>query len=375
MLSRRQFIQMAVVAGAAAAVPPMFEAFRQPAQASSEEAFFLSPERWAVCEALCSRIVPTGSDAATDPGATEAHAVVFIDRFLAAFELPASVADNPAVWVTGNFSGRNPEPGSGGYATSDYPPDAFLSDSGVAHFLALDSAQSVYWYVQLYGSASVAERFVWADKTWASQLAGLIPVEYPQGLRQLYAAGLDAFDEYSKSSFGVPFSQASPEEQDLMLAVAGNLVLDSISGNLPVALPSPPAAPPAASALVPAISLHTFQATYGLPEYAWLNQNDDPGYVEKLGGTAQWRSIRYDGDTEPLGNTIFVADQWAPGEGPNAGFGAPPGSPEAAEGVFVPFGGYVEFRPVSTLGDTGPVLSEADGQSIKSAIVSARSRA
>lgn len=35
--------------------------------------------------------------------------MVFIDRFLSAFELPAGIADNPAAWVTGHYS--NPYPG------------------------------------------------------------------------------------------------------------------------------------------------------------------------------------------------------------------------------------------------------------------------
>jgi|SRR5579875_1675844 len=363
MLSRRQFIQMAVVAGAAAAIPPVFESFRQAAGADTEAAFFLTPQRWATCQALCSRIVPTGSDPATDPGATEAHAVAFIDRFLAAFELPSSVADNPPIWVTGNFSGRNPT-SRDGYATSDFPPDAFLSDSGTGHFLGLTPTQEVSWRLQLYGPDYLKTLPPWVSKKWASQIASLIPVAYPQGLRQLYDDGLDAFDSWSKSTFGTTFAGASPEEQDAMLAVAGNVVLSNVWTNVP--LPTPPAPPAAASELVPAITLHTFQATYGLPEYAWLNQVDDPAYVERLGGTAQWRAIAYDGDTEPLGNSLFDPNMYGPGEGPNEGFGM--------EGVYVPFGGYREFRPVSTLGDSGTVLSAADAEIVKQAIVEARSK-
>jgi hypothetical protein len=149
-----------------------------------------------------------------------------------------------------------------------------------------------------------------------------------------------------------------------MLAAAGNLVISAVGGALPISLPTPPATPAAATALVPLITLHTFQATYGIPEYSWRNQYNDPTVIP-LQGTAQWREIGFDGDTQPLGNSLFDAEMFGPGEGPNAGFGAEPGSADAAAGVFVPFGGYREFRPVSTLGSGGVTLSPADAATIK----------
>lgn len=363
VITRRQFVKAAVLAGAAAAVPPVFDSFFQSARAAtgaSTTAYFLTPTRWATCQALCARIVPTGTDPATDPGATEADAVVFVDRFLSAFELPSSVADNPAIWVRGPNSGRNPYLGEGGEPSDDYPTDDFLGRNGVGSFLAMTPAQELSWRYQLYGSSAVASVPAFA-KTWASQLGTLIPSSSGTGgLRQAYADGLDAFDSYSQSVFGTPFASASSEEQDLMLAVAGNLVVSS----LPTSLPSPPAAPAAATALVPFITLHTFQATYGIPEYSWRNQYNDPTVIP-LQGTAQWREISYDGDTQPLGNSLFDAEMYGPGEGPNAGFGAAPGSADADAGVFVPFGGYREFRPVSTLAEGGIALSAATAEQIK----------
>lgn len=358
MLTRRQFVQLAVAAGAAAAVPPVFESLRNAAGASSGSGFFLTSSRWATCQALCARIVPTDSS----PGATEARAVVFVDRFLAAFDLPSSVADNPPIWVRGRYSGRNPYPGEGGYASNDFPPDAFLSDAGVGNFLGLTAPQEVSWLVQLYGTGASLPS--WVNKTWVTQLASLNPPQYPEGLRKLYDDGLDAFDSYSQSTFGTSFANANPEEQDAMLALAGNVILSNVWTNAP--LPSPPAVPAAASELVPAITLHTFQATYGIPEYAWLNQMNDPAYVSKLGGTNQWKSLGYDGDTQPLGNSIFDPDMFGPGEGPNEGFGM--------EGVYVPFGGYREFRPVSTLDPSATPLSDEQAAAIKQAITTAMAR-
>lgn len=342
MLTRREFLRAAVAAGAATAVPLSLESFLDAARAAAtpDSGYFLDQAQWATCAALCARIVPTGTDPATDPGATEAKAVLFIDRFLSAFELPATVADNPAIWLTGNFSGRNPYPGSDGQPSTTFPPDQFLAN-GVGQFLGLTPVQVLSWRYQLYGSAGLAGAPPWAA-AWVAQLGSLIPGT--ANLRSVYSAGLAAFDQYSESVFGVPYAQANCLEQELMLAIAGNLVLNA----LPIALPSPPAAPAAASALVPVISLHTFQATYGMPEYSWRTD------------TAEWKAISFDGDTQPLGNTIYDPDLHGPGEGPNEGFGE--------EGVYVPSGGYREYRPVSTLGSGGTVIGPAQKAALQQAL-------
>jgi hypothetical protein len=111
-----------------------------------------------------------------------------------------------------------------------------------------------------------------------------------------------------------------------MLALAGNIVLDNLGLPLPPVLVVPP---PAAQALFPTVLSHTFEACYGLPEYRWLRDNP------------LWKGIGYDGDTQPLGNSVYDAQLpgAGPGEGPNEGFGEP--------GVYVPTGGYREYRPMS----------------------------
>lgn len=374
MLTRRQFVKAALLAGASAAVPPALDSFLASARASSGDpssGHFLDQTRWKTCKALCARIVPTGTDPVNDPGATEASAVVFIDRFLSAFELPASLADGPAIWLKGKWSGRNPFAGDSGYPSDRYPSDDFLDTAGQAHFLDLTPAQTLSWHYQLYGEVALAGAPPWAAK-WAEQVGTLIPSPTPAGgLRRAYTEGLDAFDAYSRSMFAQPYAKATTEEQDLMLAAAGNVVLDAVTSNLPVAAPSPPAPPAATSTLFPIITLHTFQATYGLPEYSWRNQDNDRTVIP-LEGTAQWRAIGYDGDTQPLGNSLFDADMYGPGAGPNAGFGAEPGSPDAEAGVFVPFGGYREYRPVSTLEQGGVVLSPAQADMVKQALQGAK---
>src|SRR5438105_2705882 len=125
-LSRREFLAAALAMGATVAVSPRLEAaIRHVTASGSPELFYLSPARARTCAAICARIVPSDST----PGATEAHAVNFIDRFLAAFELPSVVASGPAIYIPGRYSDRNAQHG-----------DDFLS-GGRAHFLALSKHQ------------------------------------------------------------------------------------------------------------------------------------------------------------------------------------------------------------------------------------------
>jgi hypothetical protein len=292
--------------------------------------YFLTQLRLATCHAICARLVPTGGDPLTDPGASEVGASVFIDRFLAAFELPAAIADGPAIWLRGRYSGRDPypDPATGRPAASS-PRDQMLGKGGQAHFIPLTNRQELAWKAQLYG-AGVLHQAAGRDPViakWASQVAsGLIPGISGGGLRGLYAEGLDAFDAWSESLFHSPFSRASSVEQDVMLAAAGDVVIDNLPVTSPVAGVTPPAA---AQALYPLIVAHTFQACYGLPEYRWRHSNP------------MWAAIGYDGDTQPLGNCIYDANLpgAGPNEGPNEGFGA--------SGVYLPSGGYREYRPVA----------------------------
>ena len=318
-LSRRDFLVAALAMGATVAVSPRLEAaIRQVTASGSTDLYFLTPARARTCTAICARIVPSESGS---PGATEAHAVTFIDRFLAAFELPSVVADGPAIYIRGRFSDRNEHAG-----------DDFLSGAR-AHFLPLTGHQEMSWRSELYGTTALdhppAGTFM--SKKWRAQVGNLLPA--PVSIRRAYAAGLDAFDAYSKQTFGTPFASAQSLEQDVLLAAAGNVILSQFP------LPSPPGAPDAAKSLFPLITVHTFQATYGLPEYRW--QHNDAGV---------WESVAWDGDTQPEGNSIYDSRMFGPGKGPNAGFGDPH--------VYIPRGGYRERRPVSTLGGGGTMLSK-----------------
>jgi len=354
-LSRRHFLAITAGAAAGAAIPETVAKWvGQAALAESQTMYFLTDAtRAATCAAACARIVPSGSDPATDPGATEASAVVFIDRFLAAFELPTTVADGPPVWLSGPYSNRNPVPDNAtGEPTSTFSPDSFYSN-GQMHSLPLTRIQRITWWAQLYGTASLPLHDPVMGK-WAAQVqSGTIPGIIPQGFRQLYLDGLDSLDSYSRAATGQPFAQASPQEQDVMLAAAGNVVLAAVAPQITSNLPSqlPQVAPPAAAqALYPVLVTHTFQACYGLPEYR--EQDANP----------LWKLIGYDGDTQPLGNSVYGSEL----TGENDGFG---------DGVYDITGGYNEYRPVSyiTAGDES-ALTPTQAQQMVQFLREAQSR-
>lgn len=344
-LTRRQFIAITAGAAAGAAIPEAVAKWvGQTALADSHAMYFLTDAtRAATCAAACARIVPTGSDPTTDPGATEAAAVVFIDRFLAAFDPRLSaVADGPPIWLSGPFSNRNPYPDSSPYPakstgepTSSYPPDSFYA-GGQMHTLSPTSAQTLVWKAQLYGFSALPPVTDPVMGTWSAQVrSGLIPGLTSEGLRQIYAEGLDALDSWSQSVTGQHFAEASTEQQDLMLAAAGNVVLAAVAPQITSNLPSqfPRVAPPAAAeALYPFLVTHTFQACYGLPEYRQLDSNP------------LWEMIGYDGDTMPLGNSVYGSLL----KGDNEGFGA---YPTVDDPVYTITGGYNEYRPVSYISD------------------------
>src|SRR6266516_375292 len=143
-LSRRDFLVAAMAMGATVAASPRLEAaIRHVTGSGSPELFYFNAARARTCSAICARIVPSGTLPSKDPGSTEARAVVFIDRFLAAL---------------------------------DHPPAG-------TH----------------------------VSKKWRAQVGNLLPA--PVSIRKTYADGLDAFDAYSKKTFGTPFASAASLEQ------------------------------------------------------------------------------------------------------------------------------------------------------------------
>ena len=385
-VSRRAFIGGAVAAGALAALPlrgATSELVSLVAGTGSPGGpeplpggpFFLvrdyaPPGATAACDlyataaALCAQIVPTDD---LGPGADEAGAVNYVDLYLSAFDaalIGSGLADNSPIYVHGRNSGRWPYGvhtgiGAGGPGTT-YPPDDFETLSGAQvhtlEFLGLTPLQAVAWYARIHGGPPPAGAPSWpatpwpswTSAGWAAQVTSTqgvtgSPPTIPgaQNLRQLYLEGLVAFDDWSRQNFGTSFAQATPAEQEALVTLATDPLLGAASQNglpgLPAPLPNP-VPPPAAAALAPVAVVHAIQGSYGLPEYG--------GRSDKvLGGQATWASIGFDGDTMPLGNSVYDADidENQPAEPDNQfsndGFGFAP--------IYAPAGAYVEYRPVS----------------------------
>lgn len=309
---------------------------------------------YAVASALCDNIVPGGS---SGPGASAAGAVNYIDVFMAAFQenlLASGLVSTSPIYLSGPFSGRWPfgnDRGGEGSAA----PDSFENSKGQIQFLGLTPAQALAWYLRIYGS-SPTDAPSWVSSTWLKQVASNAgatgsPPTIPgaQNLRSLYLAGLSAFDDWSQQNFGTGFAQASSPEQEALVTLAANPVVGAASENGLPGLPSPlpnPVPPAAAASLFGVMVLHTIQGTYCLPEYNGLSD-------KALGGQVTWASIGFDGDTVPLGNSIYdeSIDENQPAEPDNvfsnSGFGFPAGASTNPPGAFTPKGAYVEFRPVS----------------------------
>ncbi|HZU79874.1 MAG TPA: twin-arginine translocation signal domain-containing protein [Acidimicrobiales bacterium] len=364
---------------------------------------------WATAQAICARVVPTTTNPLTgqlvSPGGTEAGAVNFIDLFLASFQSdsrPGSYAPalgqkalpvgtsagdlvtQPPIYLNGRYSGRfstgNPSTGTPSSAPAE---DDFDTAGGAPFvFLALDDTETTAWLLRVYGArpfsgAHPAMSLPFsASATWISQVAGTFtppaasstpPVipgavalrgyvdgsgTYNEGL---YELGLVAFDDWAKQNFlGASFASLRPVEQDALLLLASNPVLGAASsGGLP-GLPAPllnPVPPAAASQLFGVIALHTYQGTYGLPEYAGRSDVGVNGTgAEPTPGTV-WASIGWDGDTSPLGNSIYKFGAF------NDGY---PAYTDPVTGTTQPQGGYVEYRPVSTPGYGDGVLATVE---------------
>ena len=362
--TRRAFLQAALASAGAAALPvsrTLADALRRSPVGlapASNALYFFDAGQAATAAAIAGRIIPTDRNlltgAVVSPGAADAGAVAFIDMFLAAFELPSTVVDNPAIYLSGPYSGRWPfGDETTGEPSTTAPPDAFEHGSQV-HFLGLTANQALAWYLRIYGSLDggphqpplpqwVTSGITGAGNDWKSQVSsGLIPGA--QNLRQLYVDGLAAFDQWAQQNFGVSsFEAASTQEQDALLLLASDPLLGAASSNglpgLPAPLPNP-VPPPAAASLFGVIVVHTIQGTYCLPEYN--GGGSDAGQH----GQVTWDSIGFDGDTQPLGNSVYdeLLTENVPIEPDNRwtndGFGG-------GGSGYRPVGAYREFRPVS----------------------------
>jgi hypothetical protein len=177
-------------------------------------------------------------------GAIGTNAVEYIDRFLAAFDNP-----EPTIYRSGPFSGRTPFPDPmTGEPTDNFPDDDFLE------FLPLSRMQELAFRIMLDGSDSVPNGNINAP---------IVP-PFP-GLRSIYKDGIAALEA---AAAGRPFTQLTDDEK---LGAFG-----TTSNNFQEALLT-----------------HIAEGMFCAPEYG--------GNKDGVG----WRDYFYDGDSQPLGHTLY----------------------------------------------------------------------
>ena len=249
LLSRREFVKALAVVVAAAAMP-LTRVSR--AWAGARSRFFTGREH-ATLAAYVDRIIPPDDD----PGAKALGVPRYIQRLLTAFDKKI-----PRLFAGGPFSNRNPYPDNDtGTPSRKKPKDAFK------HFLPPTRLQELTWRAELFGSASVPEVAALDAQNGGSPL---------MGLRDVYRAGLAMIDEVAMQAYGRPFVKLHTEQQDDVFAQMEGYAPD-----------------PRRDSFNDIVLRHTLEGCFGAPEYGG-NQR-----------TRGWRMLGLEGDSQPLGYSIF----------------------------------------------------------------------
>jgi len=200
-----------------------------------------------VVRAIAARVVPTDDL----PGAIEAGAPAYIDRLLSI--LPDE--NEPAyVFAGGPFSNRNPfADAATGTPSTHLPTNNFLQ------FIPLTRLQLLSWRVQLLGTAALSG----ADFN-AGRLAPVV------GWRDRYRSGIADIEAGSTQMFSADFAALTSSQQDSVLKATDQNFVNLITG-------------------------HVLEGMFCAPEYG--------GNVDRIG----WKLIGFDGDSQPLGYSIFDA--------------------------------------------------------------------
>jgi len=239
---RRTFLQLVAAGGAAVAVPWLPGCSDRSTGTAAPARFFSAEER-TVIDQLAAAIVPEDRTV----GAAGTDAVEYIDRFLALFD-----ADVPTIYRGGPFSGRAPYPDPvTGAASDDFPDDAWLE------ILPPTRLQELSFRIELLGSASVANGEINAP---------LVPAT--PGLQALYRDAVVAVNEFAREQ-GVE-SFAALDDGGRLAAFAST-----------------------DAEFRDAFLSHLAEGMFGAPEY---------GGNRDLAG---WRDYSYDGDSQPLGHTLY----------------------------------------------------------------------
>ena len=174
----------------------------------------------------------------------------------------------PKLFAGGPFSGRNPFPDpKTGTASKKRPRNDFK------RFIPPTRLQELFWRGEIYGTAGVPEL-----AALDTQLGG------PKtGFRDVYRAGLAKVDEVATATKGGSFASLSAADQDAVLTMLEK----------PGAFKPDPRRDGAT--FVDIVIRHTIEGAFAPPEYG--------GNVDLAG----WQLVGLEGDSQPLGYSVFDA--------------------------------------------------------------------
>jgi hypothetical protein len=237
---------------------------------------YLSRHEMVTLAALCDCVIPPDHD----PGASALGAPRYIDGLLTAFDRPECV---PPIFAGGPFSHRNHHPEDGLGA-----PSQWRARNTLREFLPLTRLQELRWRAELFGSVAVAGAGV-NDAT-------LGPLK---GLREIYREGLAKVDEVATAKAGRPFVSLSAADRERVFALLDHGVF-------------PPDPRRDGGTFVDLLVQHTLEGCLALPEYGGNH------------GGSGWRMLELEGDSAPLGYSVFsparndyVERTWHPVSTPN----------------------------------------------------------
>jgi hypothetical protein len=250
LLGRRQFLKALGVVAAVASLP-IGAAERTWAAARGR---FFTAHEFATLEALVDRIIPPDAD----PGARKLGAARYIQRLLTVFDHRI-----PRLFPKGPYSGRTPLPdNANGTPGHRRPRDGFRD------FATLTRLQDLHWRAEIFGSAAVPEVAA-LDAQFGGPLVGL---------RTIYRNGLAVIDQTAQTLRGMQFIALGTADQDAVLAA-----VDAAA----------PRDPRRGLTFVDILIQHTLEGCFAPPEYGG-NQH-----------AAGWAMIGIEGDSQPLGYSIF----------------------------------------------------------------------
>jgi hypothetical protein len=260
LVNRREFLKALALLGTALAVP-----LTRPRQAwaRSRGRFFTAKER-ATLTAYANRIIPRDHD----PGAKDLGVPRYIEGLLTAFD-----ARVPRLYAGGPFSNRNVFPDNqNGTPSRKRPRDDFR------HFVPPTRLQKLRWQVELFGLAGVqaSSTVTPADADALARLdaaSGTLPTK---GLRDVYREGLAMVGTLAVRTYGKTFTKLSAAQQDD--------VFKKMEGFTP---------DPRRDTFNSVVISHTLEGCFGAPEYGG-NAN-----------TRGWKMLGLEGDSQPLGYSIF----------------------------------------------------------------------